>query len=154
MEAGHKEIEKGVKSAKKARRKRWICFWVIIIIISKRAPSLLLHLPLTCVFQSPLFSRSPSAFSATKASSNQGDRLSKTLYRVSISLASLAGPHTRSTMIDLHPLNTAQPKLDHTIPSLGYLYQKTIACRYTYLTHLNVANGLSVQTVMQSPRSM
>jgi len=33
MEGGHKEIEKGVKSAKKARRKRWICFWVLIVII-------------------------------------------------------------------------------------------------------------------------
>lgn len=33
MEGAHKQIEKGVVSAKKARRKRWICFWVIIIII-------------------------------------------------------------------------------------------------------------------------
>lgn len=33
MEAGHKEVDKAVVSAKKARRKRWICFWVLIILV-------------------------------------------------------------------------------------------------------------------------
>ena len=33
MEAGHKEVDQAVVSAKKARRKRWICFWVLIILV-------------------------------------------------------------------------------------------------------------------------
>lgn len=33
MEAGHKEVDKAVVSAKKARRKRWICFWVLVILV-------------------------------------------------------------------------------------------------------------------------
>jgi len=33
MQAGNQQIEKGVKSAKKARRKRVWCFWIIVLLV-------------------------------------------------------------------------------------------------------------------------
>jgi len=33
MEGAHKQLEKGVTSARKARRKRWICFWILVLIV-------------------------------------------------------------------------------------------------------------------------
>src|ERR1700761_2079880 len=33
VEAGVGELDKGVKSARAARRKKWICFWICIAII-------------------------------------------------------------------------------------------------------------------------
>ncbi|CDZ98539.1 SNARE protein Syntaxin 1 and related proteins [Phaffia rhodozyma] len=33
METGNEQLDKGIVSARKARRKRWICFWLIIVIL-------------------------------------------------------------------------------------------------------------------------
>ncbi|CAD6574833.1 MAG: Plasma membrane t-SNARE, secretory vesicle fusion [Cyphobasidiales sp. Tagirdzhanova-0007] len=33
MGAANVELEKGVKSARKARRKRWICFWILLLVV-------------------------------------------------------------------------------------------------------------------------
>ena len=129
MEAGHKEIEKGVKSAKKARRKRWSVLnpqveWqsprltdklvyldtgsafgcllsLSLVSLELQTFQKLSHLLTRCSIQ-PSYSPSPCQFSAIKASSRRAHRLVIPFLRFNKSF--LDSHHVRYINLELRAL--------------------------------------------------